>query len=557
MATIRKQKVKQYTYWQIIESKRVDGKPRPVVLAHLGTAEQLLYKLTSGPVTHTIQSVSHGAVQVLHQAALFLDLPSIFSRCFSTQQRDGLTVGESLLAAAIHRAVHPGSKRAFGFWAQQTSLPQLLNFDPQSLDSQHFWDQMDSVSEAQLQEAEQAVTQKMFRLGLISPQLLYYDLTNFFTYIASTNTRSELAQRGHNKQKRMDLRQFSLAQVVTEEFLLPVYSSVYAGNAHDSTQFLPFLTQLRTGLAQLQWDLHDITLVFDKGSNSKKNFAQLDQQELAYVGSLQVSYYPDLLAIEQREYHPVRVGSEEVLCYRTEQEIWGAHRTVVLYISEQLRAGQLRGFEKTLQKKEEALEKLNTRLQNPRAKKRIREKLETQIQELLKQEKVERVLRVDLQEREPGRFTLSWTRDEQAYEQITGNLFGKRMLITSRSDWSTERIISAYIGQYHVERVFRQLKNPYHNSIRPQFHWTDQKIKVHTFICIMGLLLSQLVYKHAAASGYAEGLDHLLDQLSTIRKAEIVTITQLKAKPVKTEQLEHMKPELEKLYEQLLQSFQQ
>lgn len=264
-----------------------------------------------------------------------------------------------------------------------------------------------------------------------------------------------------------------------------------------------------------------------------------------------------MLAIEQREYHPVRVGSEEVLCYRTEQEIWGAQRTVVLYISEQLRAGQIRGFVKTLQKKEEALEKLNTRLQNPRGKKRTREKLETQIQELMKQEKVERVLRVDLQEREPGRFTISWTRDEQAYEQITGNLFGKRMLITSRSDWSTERIISAYIGQYHVERAFRQLKNPYHNSIRPQYHWTDQKIKVHTFICIMGLLLSQLVYKHAAAYGYAEGLDHLLDQLSTIRKAEIVTITQLKAKPVKTVQLEHMEPELKELYEQLLQSFTQ
>lgn len=428
-----------------------------MVLAHLGTAEQLLDKLTLGPVTHTIQSVSHGAVQVLHQAALFLDLPSIFFRCFSSRQRDGLTVGESLLAAAIHRAVHPGSKRAFGFWAQQTSLPQLLNFDPQALDSPHFWDQMDSVSETQLQAAEQAVTEKMVRLGIISPPLLYYDLTNFFPYICSTNTRTELAQRGHNKQKRMDLRQFRLAQVVTEDFLLPVYSSVYAGDAHDSTRFLPFLTQLRTQLAHLQWDLHDITLVFDKGSNSKKNFVQLDQQEFAYVGSLQVSYYPDLLAIEQCEYHPVRVGSDEVLCYRTEREIWGAQRTVVLYISEQLRAGQIRGLVKTLQKKEEALEQLNTRLQNPRAKKRIREKLETHIQELLKQEKVERVLRVDLQEHEPGRFTLSWSLDEQAYEQITGNLFGKRMLVTSRSDWTTERIISAYIGQYHVLSLVLEL----------------------------------------------------------------------------------------------------
>ena len=45
MATIRKTKVGKYAYWQIVESRRVNGKPRPFVLAHLGTADQLLYKL--------------------------------------------------------------------------------------------------------------------------------------------------------------------------------------------------------------------------------------------------------------------------------------------------------------------------------------------------------------------------------------------------------------------------------------------------------------------------------------------------------------------------------
>jgi hypothetical protein len=44
IATIRKQSVGKYTYWQIVESKRVGGKPRPFVLMHLGAAEQLLYK---------------------------------------------------------------------------------------------------------------------------------------------------------------------------------------------------------------------------------------------------------------------------------------------------------------------------------------------------------------------------------------------------------------------------------------------------------------------------------------------------------------------------------
>jgi len=61
MATIRKQKVGKYTYWQIVESKRVNGKPRPFVLAHLGTAGQLLCKLKKGPLKKTVKSYSYGS----------------------------------------------------------------------------------------------------------------------------------------------------------------------------------------------------------------------------------------------------------------------------------------------------------------------------------------------------------------------------------------------------------------------------------------------------------------------------------------------------------------
>ena len=47
-----------------------------------------------------------------------------------------------------------------------------------------------------------------------------------FTHIDSTNEKAELDQRGRNKQKRTDLRQFGLAQVVTKEFLIPVFSEI-------------------------------------------------------------------------------------------------------------------------------------------------------------------------------------------------------------------------------------------------------------------------------------------------------------------------------------------
>ncbi|PHJ36858.1 hypothetical protein P378_19850 [Desulforamulus profundi] len=83
-----------------------------------------------------------------------------------------------------------------------------------------------------------------------------------------------MAQRGRNKQKRTDLRQFGLAQVVTKEFLIPVFSEIYEGNKSDKELFIPTLTKLRKKLSELNLDMEEITIVFDKGSNSKDNFEE-------------------------------------------------------------------------------------------------------------------------------------------------------------------------------------------------------------------------------------------------------------------------------------------
>ena len=51
------------------------------------------------------------------------------------------------------------------------------------------------------------IEDKLAELGL-ELDTLFYDTTNFFTFIDSTNTRCTVAKRGHSKQKRFDLRIF-------------------------------------------------------------------------------------------------------------------------------------------------------------------------------------------------------------------------------------------------------------------------------------------------------------------------------------------------------------
>jgi hypothetical protein len=42
MASLQPIRTKGHTYWRIVESRRVDGKPRPVPILYIGTADALL-----------------------------------------------------------------------------------------------------------------------------------------------------------------------------------------------------------------------------------------------------------------------------------------------------------------------------------------------------------------------------------------------------------------------------------------------------------------------------------------------------------------------------------
>jgi hypothetical protein len=48
MASIQSKNSRGHKYWYIVESRRVNGKPRPVVLEYLGKAETLLKRLQQG-----------------------------------------------------------------------------------------------------------------------------------------------------------------------------------------------------------------------------------------------------------------------------------------------------------------------------------------------------------------------------------------------------------------------------------------------------------------------------------------------------------------------------
>jgi transposase len=547
MATIQSKKSRGYKYWYIVESRRVNGKPRPVVLAYLGKADDLLKRL-HGLYELKLKSYSHGAVCALINVAAKLEIVDILNKYVKASRhyvaekpvRNNLTVGITFLLGAIGRVCMPTSKMGWWNWAKTTSAEYLLRCSLSKVDSQHFWDLMDSFPEDAIFLAEQEILQRLLEVYKIHTDTLFYDTTNFFTYIDTTNTHCDIAQRGNNKQKRNDLRQVGLAMVVSKEDYIPLFHHSYQGNLQDGTVFREVVEKIKDRMQSLGLNQDTHTLVFDRGNNSKKNLAIVKSLGFYYVGALTPYHHKEVIDRAIEGMTNITVNYETLAVYREKSIIWGDEKTILVFVSDRLKAGQIQGIYQSLDKKEKSLKELQKALANPKGKKRDRKDLEKKIRTITAGQYLKDVIKWKLIEIEDCKYYMDYYIDNEQLHCVEEKL-GFRIIMTNRHEWTSQEIITAYYGQSKIEYAFRNMKNPYHLALKPQYHWTDQKIKVHYFICVIGYLLSSIIWREAKLkAGNKESLDNLLDLLNNIRLGTMLEESKKTGKPKATYKLEEM-----------------
>jgi transposase len=525
MTTLQRKKVHGNYYWYIVESRRVGGKPRPLVLAYLGKAKDLLNRL-SGAGAFEVSSKSHGATQVLLNLAGSLKVADIINRHVAhahrgkIPRRDGLSVGESLVLAALGRACRPTSKLGWYEWCKDSSLEYLLKRKLHKLDSQHFWDQMHTVPLQAIAAIECEIVQALSRQWPLATEQLFFDTTNFFTFIDSENRRCDMPQRGHNKQKRRDLRQISLALVVTGKDHIPIFHHLYDGNKNDITAFKENCPEVFTRLKALGITFDNLTLIFDKGNNSKANFDAIPDG-VHFVGSLSPSHFRGLIEKANAQLEKITIDERDILAFRTSYEVWGKTRTCIVFISDELLSEQLQGIYQALQKATKSLDALQQRLQNPRHR-ATKEHLQESIDVIVDTQYLKHILKIEITSHDAHLALRYWV-DLAEFNTLKEKTLGRQILVTTREAWSTEDIIRSYQRKTKIEYAFRCLKDHDHLSLRPQFHWTDQKLVVHAFICVLAFLLATAAYAKARKeAAYQHDLPRFLDDLARIRLAAIL-----------------------------------
>jgi transposase len=548
MASIVGKRRGNQTYYYLVESARVGGQPRIVSQQYLGSAEEVLAKLSQTPAGQPTRSQHKrfGDLAAVWSTLDRLGVVGIVDEVAPRHANAAASVGTYIALACANRIVDPCSKREFADWWAGTSGPRWVKLGRGALDHRRFWDAMDRLGEPELREIETRLGRAMvgeFGLDLTG---LALDMTNFATFIDTGNEKASIAQRGKAKQKRSDLRLVGLALVITRDGGVPVISHAYPGDRPDVTQFATVIDELVARYRDLVSSVESLTVVYDAGQNSGDNHTVVEEHAIGFVGSLAPSDHAELLAIGDRAYRPVDPDRYPGLRYvDTTVTALGVTRRAVLTHSANLAAKQSRGLDQTLATARRRLTELQARLARGRTR-RTREHVEAQITAILKPRWVADIVTVTLTGDQPAQLRLHWHTDSRARKRLEQRIFGKRILFTNR-DWPVPDIVAAYRSQSDAEFGFRQLKDPHVVSFSPMHHWTDSKIRVHVSYCVLALAVAHLMRRHADHAGLHMSVRELLDQLAGIEETVLLHHDGAKGRPRAQRMLTDMTPTQQKL----------
>jgi hypothetical protein len=159
-----------------------------------------------------------------------------------------------------------------------------------------------------------------------------------------------------------------------------------------------------------------------------------------------------------------------------------------------------------------------------------------------------RVISVTLSGTKPAELRMTWRTNAAAKAALADELFGTRIIFTDRDEWSIADAVAAYRSQSEIEADFRQMKDRLVVSFSPMFHWTEQKIRVHVFYCVLALMLARLMARETERANIRMSVRELLLQLGGIEETVLLYQGE-RGRPRARRMLTEMDPTQVRLYD--------
>jgi len=513
---IFKKKSRGNTYYYAGESQKVGKTSKRKWEVYLGSFEKIVNTMGQGIlIPDEVSSTPYGLYSAVVETANDINFMEIINTVYPKRDQ-GLNIGEYFLFGILSRLTKPRTTNTIEDWYQNHRLDKVYEVMPKLLTSQNYWNNLSSIDFENINDVHDLLIDSISKKYDIHNTYIYFDPSNFHTYIENNCSSSEFAKKGNSKHKRFDLPHASLALAVTQGEGIPVYHKTYPGNVNDVTFFKEniddFIKHLKNNGAQ------ETIVVFDKGNNAKEIFDVIckpGKQNIKFIGSLRPSSFKELFATPLDEFDGKYENNSgnEVLYKETRVDVYDRNFRAVLTYDEKTFNKKMNTWKENMKTIIDEIEefigsKLNIK------KWRNGEAVKKKIESIISKKKFEDIIQFDVSG-DYGKLRVSISTNTDGTEKIMES-WGKTLIFTSCEDKDIVDVIKGYRMKNDIEECFKILNNSHLLSIRPIHHWTDQMIKAHMATCVFGLELVQLMLKKLNDNGVFISVQKMFESLNDI-----------------------------------------
>jgi hypothetical protein len=464
VTTRRQHKDKVYETVLLRHSYREDGKVKNETLANLSylpaNTIELIRESLAGKA-HVIagegfdieRSLPHGHVAALFAMAHKLDLAKVLGP--SCPERD------LALSLVIARAAKPGSKLATTRWWADTTLGADLV--PGGTSTDEVYAAMDWLLARQA-----SIEASLARRHLSEGSMVLYDLSSSWM----EGTHCPLALRGYSRDHKSGKAQIEYG-LLTDAEGRPVSVEVFPGNTADPTAFISALEAVRT-----RFGLNEVVMVGDRGMITSARIEAL--RPLGGISWITCLRAPAIRVLAEQGALQLTLFDEANLAEITQPDYPGER--LVACRNPSLAKERARKRTEMLDATEAELAKIALSVQSGRLK--GADKIGIRVGRHLNDYKMAKHFEIMI-----GDDSLSFSRRhaEIAAEALLDGIY---VIRTSVSDGRLDApgAVRAYKGLSVVERDFRSLK-AIDLDLRPIYHFTEDRVRAHVFICMLASYL--------------------------------------------------------------------
>jgi transposase len=305
--------------------------------------------------------------------------------------------------------------------------------------------------------------------------LVFYDITSTYFEGDRSLVEDDFRRYGYSRDHRFDRRQVVVGMVITREGI-PLCHHVFPGNTADKATVVQIVQDLKN-----RFNLKRVIFVGDRGMLSDANLSRILTEELGFIVAHPLrrnAYATEVIGKLKKTFDQT---SDEEQYQEEERE---SVRFVVAW-SPKIAAETRNNRQERLKKADVWIKEIEKKLANPsgRGKKQTVQGGYDRIRDYLRDKGLLSLYELDCNN---GKLSIKKNRKAINWEETIDGIL---MLETTDRKLPAEEIVKKYKELAEIERGWRTLKSSL--LLRPVYHWTEQRIRAHIFICMLALQIER------------------------------------------------------------------